>query len=122
MGFRFRKRLRIFPGLWLNLSKKGGSLSVGGRGATVNGSPKGHQETWGCTGFRPELQKTRRRKFGKPAAPATAPHGAVTVVHGVSWSCRDTQECLLKENYPLSQAPENAIIRRLSLRPLRTIL
>jgi hypothetical protein len=32
MGFRFRKRLRIFPGLWLNLSKKGGSLSVGSRG------------------------------------------------------------------------------------------
>ena len=43
MGFRFRKRLRIFPGLWLNLSKKGGSLSVGSRGATINESPKGHQ-------------------------------------------------------------------------------
>ena len=45
MGFRFRKRLRIFPGLWLNLSKKGG------RGATVNGSPKGHQETVGLHGI-----------------------------------------------------------------------
>jgi hypothetical protein len=51
MGFRFRKRLRIFPGLWLNLSKKGGSLSVGGRGATVNVSPKGHQGTVGLHGI-----------------------------------------------------------------------
>ena len=51
MGFRFRKRLRIFPGLWLNLSKKGGSLSVGGRGATVNVNPKGHQETVGLHGI-----------------------------------------------------------------------
>jgi uncharacterized protein DUF4236 len=25
MGFRFRKRIRIIPGLWVNLSKKGGS-------------------------------------------------------------------------------------------------
>jgi Protein of unknown function (DUF4236) len=32
MGFRFRKRLRIFPGLWLNLSKKGDALIVGGSG------------------------------------------------------------------------------------------
>jgi hypothetical protein len=23
MGFRFRKRLKLFPGLWINLSKKG---------------------------------------------------------------------------------------------------
>jgi hypothetical protein len=51
MGFRFRKRLRIFPGLWLNLSKKGGSLSVGARGGTVNVSPKGHQETVGLHGI-----------------------------------------------------------------------
>jgi hypothetical protein len=37
MGFRFRKRLRIIPGfLWVNVSKKGGSLSVGGHGLTAN--------------------------------------------------------------------------------------
>jgi hypothetical protein len=28
MGFRFRKRIRIIPGLWLNASKSGISASI----------------------------------------------------------------------------------------------
>ena len=36
MGFRFQKRIRIFKGLTLNLSKSGTSWTVGGRGAAVN--------------------------------------------------------------------------------------
>ncbi len=36
MGFRFQKRIRIFKGLTLNLSKSGTSWTVGGRGALVN--------------------------------------------------------------------------------------
>ena len=36
MGFRFRRRIKLFPGLWLNVSKSGISTSVGGHGATVN--------------------------------------------------------------------------------------
>ncbi len=36
MGLRFQKRLRILPGLRLNLSKRGVSASVGPRGADVN--------------------------------------------------------------------------------------
>jgi hypothetical protein len=35
MGFRFQKRLRIMPGLTLNLSKRGVSASIGTRGARV---------------------------------------------------------------------------------------
>jgi hypothetical protein len=50
MGFRFRKRLRIFSGLWVNLSKRGGSVGIGGRGATINLSPKGHKPTVGLPG------------------------------------------------------------------------
>jgi hypothetical protein len=80
MGFRFRKRLRIFPGLWLNLSKKGDSLIVGGSGAMINVSPKGHQESVGIPGSGVSY-RTRRPKFGKPGAPGIAPHGAVTVAH-----------------------------------------
>jgi Protein of unknown function (DUF4236) len=41
MGWRFRKRIRIIPGLWIHLSKRGGSLSVGGHGMTANISKKG---------------------------------------------------------------------------------
>ena len=33
MGLRFWRRIRIAPGLTLNLSKSGGSLSFGPRGA-----------------------------------------------------------------------------------------
>ena len=36
MGFRFQKRIRIFTGLTLNLSKSGTSWTVGGPGASVN--------------------------------------------------------------------------------------
>ena len=36
MGFRFQKRILIFKGLTLNLSKSGTSWTVGGPGASVN--------------------------------------------------------------------------------------
>ena len=36
MGFRFQKRIRIFKGLTLNLSKSGSSWTVGRPGASVN--------------------------------------------------------------------------------------
>ena len=36
MGFRFQKRIRILPGVRINLSKSGVSTSLGPRGADVN--------------------------------------------------------------------------------------
>lgn len=33
---RFQKRIKIFPGLTINLSKSGVSTSIGPKGATVN--------------------------------------------------------------------------------------
>ena len=36
MGFRFRKSIKLFPGVRINLSKTGISTSVGVPGATVN--------------------------------------------------------------------------------------
>jgi hypothetical protein len=36
MGLRFQKRIRIFKGLTLNLSKSSTSWTLGGRGASVN--------------------------------------------------------------------------------------
>jgi hypothetical protein len=72
MPFRFRKRLRLFPGFWLNVSKSGVSASVERRGATINVSPKGHQESVGLPGLGLELQGRRGKKLGKPGAPAAA--------------------------------------------------
>ena len=51
MGFRFRKSLRLLPGLRLNLSKRGASsLSIGGKGLTVNLGKKGSRTTVGIPG------------------------------------------------------------------------
>ncbi|WP_107496300.1 DUF4236 domain-containing protein [Thalassobius sp. I31.1] len=50
MGFRFQKRIKIAPGVRLNVSKSGVSTSLGGRGATVNLSKKGVRTTVGIPG------------------------------------------------------------------------
>ncbi len=50
MGFRYRRRLSILPGLWLNLSKSGVSASLGGHGLTANLNRHGVQETVGLPG------------------------------------------------------------------------
>ena len=41
MGWRFRKRKTIVPGLSLNLGKRGASVSLGGRGARLNVGRRG---------------------------------------------------------------------------------
>lgn len=50
MGFRFWKRVRIAPGVTLNLSKSGGSLSFGSRGARFTVGPRGKRVTLGIPG------------------------------------------------------------------------
>jgi hypothetical protein len=50
MGLRFRRRIRLAKGLYLNVSKSGVSASVGGRGATVNLSRHGTRTTVGLPG------------------------------------------------------------------------
>jgi hypothetical protein len=50
MGFRFRKSFRIVPGVKINLSKTGPSLSLGEPGATVNIGPKRVRTTVGLPG------------------------------------------------------------------------
>lgn len=41
MKFRFSKRIKIAPGVRLNISKSGISTTLGGRGASVNLGKKG---------------------------------------------------------------------------------
>lgn len=36
MGFLFRKRIKLFPGITINLSKPGASTPIGRRGAKLN--------------------------------------------------------------------------------------
>ena len=64
MGWRFRKSFRVIPGVKLNLSKSGLSLSLGGAPVTVNVGPRGVYGTASLPGtgvsFRKKLQ------FGQP--------------------------------------------------------
>lgn len=50
MGLRFFRRIRIAPGLTLNLSKRGASVSVGRRGAHFTVGSNGTRETVGIPG------------------------------------------------------------------------
>ncbi len=45
MGLRFQRRIKVFPGLRLNLSRSGVGLSVGGRGAHVGITARGQHYT-----------------------------------------------------------------------------
>ncbi len=45
MGFRFRKSFKIMPGIRVNFSKSGASVSVGGKGLTANFSGRGTRTT-----------------------------------------------------------------------------
>ena len=50
MGWRFSKRVTIFPGVTLNLSKGLPSLSIGLRGAKINLGKRGTRYTVGVPG------------------------------------------------------------------------
>lgn len=50
MGFKFRKKIKIAPGLSINVSKSGVSASIGGKGATTNIGRKGVKSTIGIPG------------------------------------------------------------------------
>jgi hypothetical protein len=50
MGFRFRKRIKVIPGVHINLAKKSASISVGQPGATLNYGKNGVKGTAGIPG------------------------------------------------------------------------
>lgn len=71
MGWRFRKRIKILPGIHLNISKSGISTNVGVKGASVTFGPKG---TYVNTGF-PGTGLYRRDKVHEES---TARHSTQT--------------------------------------------
>ncbi len=50
MGFRFFRRKKLFPGVMLNISRSGPSVSLGPRGAKFTVGPKGTRKTVGIPG------------------------------------------------------------------------
>lgn len=81
MGFRFQKRIKILPGVRINLSKTGVSTSVGSPGATVNFRKGRSKLTLGApgTGMSYSIEGKKSRRTRK-AADAIRPSGGGSVV------------------------------------------
>jgi uncharacterized protein DUF4236 len=68
--FRFRRRIKIAPGVHWNIGKKGSSLSFGGRGVTYTVGPQGSRTTVGIPGTG--VSYTHVQSHSPPTTPATA--------------------------------------------------
>jgi hypothetical protein len=73
MSWRFRQSFSIIPGLRLNLSKGGLSMSVGGAPFTMNIGPRGVYGTASLPGtglsYRQRLDGGGSRDGGEPSPP-----------------------------------------------------
>ena len=73
MAFRFWRRVRLAPGITLNLSKSNASLSFGPRGAKYTISPRGNRATAGLPGtglFYTVHDRNRSGRGGTAPAPS----------------------------------------------------
>lgn len=68
MAWKFRKRIKIIPGIHLNISRKGISTTIGVRGASINIGPNG---TYLNTGIPGTGIYDRQRISGNPRVNAT---------------------------------------------------
>ena len=75
MAFRFWRRVRLAPGVTLNLSKSNASLSFGPRGAKYTISPRGNRATAGLpgTGLFYTVHDRKRAGRGGPAPLPSVP-------------------------------------------------
>ena len=69
MGFRFRKRIKLVPGLWINLSTGG----PGGKGPTANIGKRGIRTTVSVPGSGFSYT-TKTVKLGEGNSPTHVPH------------------------------------------------
>jgi len=82
VGFRFRRSVRLLPGIRVNLGKRGASVSLGRRGAHVTIGPTGTRTTVGLPGTG--LSYTHLEKPGTRApAPVIAETGEAPARRGV---------------------------------------
>lgn len=96
MAIRFFRRMRILPGVSLNLSKSGPSISVGPRGAKFTVGPRGVRTTAGLPGTG--LYYTKHASHGSGgrasrATPEPAPPPADPLDMGrIAWMMLPAQE------------------------------
>ena len=85
MGFRFSKRITLLPGVRMNISKSGASLSVGPRGASVTMGKRGVYGNVGIPGsglsYRERLDKPNRRERTPAATRPQLPDRLVAILY-----------------------------------------
>lgn len=87
MAFRFRKSIKIAPGVRLNVGKKGGSFTVGKRGSSVNFGSRGVHSNVGIPGtglsYRSKIagstSKTQSRSSATPSSQSNAVHVKISL-------------------------------------------
>ncbi len=73
MGFRFCRRVRLFPGVSMNFGKTGTSFSIGPRGMKTTISPtKGIRQSFGIPGTGLSYQTPYRKWGDSGASPASS--------------------------------------------------
>ena len=75
MSFRFFRRIRVAPGISLNLSRSGGSLSFGPRGSKYTVGPRGTRSTVGLPGTGLHYTRTGSRARRSPSPEGSSPEG-----------------------------------------------
>jgi hypothetical protein len=85
MGFRFRRSIKILPGIRLNFGKRGISTSVGVRGAHVTYGPTGTRTTVGLPGSGLSYTHLERPHREVPAPAAAEPLTGSGAPQGSAW-------------------------------------
>ena len=83
--FRFRRRIKLLPGIRLNVSKTGASISAGPRGLTTNISKRGIRNTASLpgTGLSYTWQQTPPSQPQTPQSSGWTPVAIIFVVVAV---------------------------------------
>ncbi|MCH7751686.1 MAG: DUF4236 domain-containing protein, partial [Planctomycetes bacterium] len=84
MGFRFFRRVKLAPGLRLNLSKSGGSRSFGRRGARYTVGPRGRRTTFGIPGTGLFYTTTSKRGTSRRSTSRKQPSRETDVEYGLT--------------------------------------
>ena len=85
MGFRFHKAFSLIPGVKLNMSKSGPSISVGGKGLTYNVGGKGTRTTASIPGSG--MSYTTRKSIGNsPVSRYAMMALMVAIAYGFQWA------------------------------------
>ncbi|HIE5316154.1 hypothetical protein APB19_30645 [Pseudomonas aeruginosa] len=85
MAIRFRKSIKVAPGLRLNISKSGVSTSVGGKGLTANVSKRGVKTTASIpgTGLSASTSYPARKRGSREGAGLNATGWAILCLIGL---------------------------------------